>query len=182
MERGPHKQWRLLAYLTKSIEFREAVLSAWTSYAADNTKHTKDTPLLFWQASKLVLRGNILSYTVHRDKKLHKSFSELQTNLTSAYIKFKDSLTSATKEAYQSHRVVCDALLAQMELKYTFLARSKIHRFGNRSGKLLSSLLKGQHSPTIIKCLRGAVGVPTVKGGEIVAILHSFYTKLYSQT
>lgn len=68
-----------------------------------------------------------------------------------------------------------------MESKFTLLARSKFHRFGNRTGKLLPCLLEGQHTPTIIKCMRGD-GVPTTKGGEIAAILHSFYAKFYSQS
>lgn len=107
---------------------------------------------------------------------LHESYSELQTSLTSAYIKFKDSPTLSNKETYLSHKAAFDALLTQIESKYTFLAISKFHIFGNQSGKLLSNLLKGQHPPTIIKCLRGADGKPTAKGDEISAILHSFYT------
>lgn len=154
VERGPHKQWRFPSHLTHSIKFTEAVLNVWTSYETNNAERAKDSPLLFWHASKSVLRGHILTYIAHRDKKLHESFSVLQNDLTSAYLKFIDTPTLTTKESYLSHKAAFEALLTQMELKYTFLASSKFHRFGNRSGKLLSNLLKGQHPPTIIKRMR----------------------------
>lgn len=63
----------------------------------------------------------------------------------------------------------------------THASRSRFQRYGNRSGRLLSNLLKGQHPPMVIKRLRGIDGVPTAIGNEISTILHSFYTKLYTQ-
>lgn len=144
-ERGPHIQWRFPSHLASSLKFREALLIAWTCYATDNVECVEGDPMLFWQASKSVRRGNILSYTYHRNKQLHESFTSLQTSLTSAYNKYKIAPTAANKEAYQAHKIAFEALLTQLELKHTFLARSKFHRFGNRSGKLLSSLLKGHH-------------------------------------
>lgn len=70
--------------------------------------------------------------------------------------------------------------MSQIESKYTFTSNSAFHRYGNRSGRLLSRLLKGQHPTTIIKQLRNANGSTTNKGKEISFILHSFYTTLYA--
>lgn len=179
VDRGSHKQWRFPSYIAHSVKFREAVQAAWLSYSADNAEHASNSPLLFWQASKAVLRGQILSYTAHREKTLHASYATLQENLTLAYTTFKDSPSPGNRESYISHKEAFMALLSQMEAKHTFSARSTFHRFGNRSGKLLSRLLKGQHPPTIIKCLRNAGGAPTTKGTEMSAILQAFYEKLY---
>lgn len=128
----------------------------------------------------LRLSGNILFYTAHRDRTIRKSYSTLQSSLISAYVKFKDSPTPPNRESHLSQKSAFDALLTQIESKYTFISRSKFHRHGNRSGRLLSNLLKGQHPPTIIKRLRRSDGLPTAVGGEISSILHSFYTELYS--
>lgn len=179
VDRGTHKHWRFPSHLTNSVTFRNMLTSAWSSYAADNAEHSNNSPLLFWQTSKSVLRGQILSYTAHKNKHLRNSYSIVQEKLTSAYIKFKDSPTSGNKQAYLACKSTFDALLGQMEAKHTFLARSRFHRYGNRPGKILSYLLKGQHPPTIIKRLRTSTGTLTTKGEEISSILHGFYSKLY---
>lgn len=105
--------------------------------------------LLFWQASKSILRGNILSYSAHRDKTFSAAYIEQQSALTSAYLKCKDAPTPAKKEFYLSQKSTFDAMLSQAESKYPFSLR--FHRYGNPSGKLLSNLLWGQWPPTNIK-------------------------------
>lgn len=117
MERGPHRQWRFPSHLSQSVEFRAALRAAWVSYAADNVEHADNNPLMFWQASKSVLRGNILSFNAHRNKQLHNSFAEMQANLTSAYIKFKDSPSAARRETYQTCKTAFDALLSPNGVK-----------------------------------------------------------------
>lgn len=67
LDRGTHRQWRFPSHLSNSAKFWEALENSWL---ADNKHHTSTTPLLFWQAPKAVLRGNILSYTAHRDNTL----------------------------------------------------------------------------------------------------------------
>lgn len=129
--------------------------------------------------SKSVLRGQILSYTAQRDKHLRKSFAEVQGKLSEAFVKFKDAPTLENKRANLTHKATFDALLAQMESKHTFLARARFHRLGNRPGKILSRLLKGQHSPTVINCLHKSDGSPAVRGSEISAVLHAFYADFY---
>lgn len=56
IDRGPHKQW---CFLSHFVTFREMMYMAWMSYTTDNAEHTTHSPLLFWQASKSVLRGQI---------------------------------------------------------------------------------------------------------------------------
>lgn len=182
VEKGTNIQWRFPSHLANSVKFREALASAWTTYAADNAASEQSSPLLFWQASKSVLRGQILSYTSHRDKRLNASYSETQTKLTTAYCAFKASPTPTNREKYLSQKLAFDTLLSQIESKFTFIGRSKFHRHGNRSGKLLSALLKGQNPPTIIKRLRRPDGTAATGGKEISEILHAFYTKLYGHT
>lgn len=179
VDRGPHKQWRFPSYLSQSNKFREALAEAWSSFATTNAEHAKSSPLIFWQTSKAVLRGQILSFTAHRNKELNASLFDLQAALTKAYVTFKDSPSPIHRDKYLSSKVAFEALLTQMEAKYTFLARYRFHRFGNRSGKLLSRLLKGQRPPTIIKGLRDADGVLTTDGKGMSDILHKFYDKLY---
>lgn len=139
IDRGPYRQWRFPSHRSQSAKFREALTASWVAYANDNKEHATNSPLLFWQAAKPVIIGNILSPTTQRDKKMWASYTKLQLNLTSAYTKFKDHPTLANKEAYLSWKLAFEALLTQLVAKYTFASRSRFHRYGNRSGRLLWS-------------------------------------------
>lgn len=180
VDRGPHKQWRFPAHLSQSDTFRKTVVEAWASYTEVNAECAASSPLLFWQASKAVIRGHILSYTAHKHKELNASFNTLQYALTEAYVKFKESPSPTTRDQYHSSKMAFEAILTQMEAKHTFLARARFHRLGNRSGKLLSRLLKGQRPPTIIKGLRDVDGVLMKDGKSMSNVLHKFYDELYS--
>lgn len=72
-----------------------------------------------------------------------------------------------------TQKLALEALLSLEEIKYTLSSNCRFHRYGNRSVRLLSNLLRGQNLPTIIKRSRGENGIPTVKGSEI-------YTNLYT--
>lgn len=179
VERGTHRQWRFPSHLSNSVKFREMIVSSWQSYVDDNAEYSSHSPLMFWQASKAVLRGQILSYTTHRDKHIRKSFAEVQNQLSTAFVLFKDSPSLENKTSYLAHKAAFDALLAQMESKHTFHARARFHRLGNRPGKILSRLLKGQHPSSVINRLRKPDGSLAVKGGEVSAVLQTFYADLY---
>lgn len=68
-----------------------------------------------------------------------------------------------------------------MESKYTFAARARFQRYGNRSGKLLSNLLKGHHPPTIITRLKTSLGTSVTSGHDISQVLQAFYGDLYAR-
>lgn len=181
IDRGPHKQWRFPSHFSNSVKFREMVTLAWSSYAANNADYCSSSPLVFWQASKSVLRGQIISYTAHRDKHIRKSFAEVQDRLTGAFVKFKDSPTLENKRSYLALKTNFDALLTQMESKHTFNTRANFHQLGNRPGKILSRLLKGQHPPTVIKRIYRSDGTLVAKGDDISKVLQAFYADLYKR-
>lgn len=68
--RGPTNQagvrtWRFPSNLQKHPDFSKYLQSAWTEYQTINKMHI-DNPILFWEAAKAVLRGNIIYTTAHR--------------------------------------------------------------------------------------------------------------------
>lgn len=180
VDKGPYRQWRFPSHLTHSLKFREFLDNAWESYEQTNGATAESSPTLYWQTAKAVLRGDLISYCSRRDKIQKKDYLVAQVALTEAYQTYKASLTPQNRDNYLSKKLAFDTLISQMESKYTFASGSAFYRHGNRSGRLLSRLLKGQHPPTIIKQLRTANGSTTSKGSEISSILHSFYTSLYA--
>lgn len=107
--------------------------SSWVSYSNDNEEHAAANLSLFWQAAEPIIWGDILSYTTHRDKELRKSYNELQSSLTSAYVQFKDHPTHSNREQYITQKSAFDAVVSQMEAKYTFSARSRFHKKPNKA-------------------------------------------------
>lgn len=100
IDRGTHRQWRFPSHLVDSLKFREALNASWETYAIDNEEHASSSPLLFWQAAKSVIRGNIMSYTTHSDKCTRELYRSMQQDLTSAYISFKDDPSPSNRTEY----------------------------------------------------------------------------------
>lgn len=99
-DKGPYWQWRFPLRLSQSMKFRVSLDASWESYAHDNVESTKTAPILFWKASKAVLRENILSYCAH-------SYMEQQATLTSAYQKCN------TPSNEESQKSAFDTMISQ---------------------------------------------------------------------
>lgn len=123
-----------------------------------------------------------MSYSSHRDKQIRLQYRTLQQDLTTAFISFKDNPTPSHRTEYVAKKAAFDAILTHMEAKYTFAAKARFQRYGNRSGKLLSSLLRGHHPPpTIITRLKDSSSNSVTSGNAISQILHTFYKDLYAR-
>lgn len=108
--------------LSTSTKFWEILAANWENYTITNKEHASPSPILFWQAAKAVLKGDIISYTTHRHKQIRLQYQSIQQDLTRAFTNFKANPTPPNRSVYVAKKAAFDALLSHMEEKYTFAA------------------------------------------------------------
>lgn len=60
--RGKDILWRFPTYLASDEEFKSLLKGWWLEYTSTNAIHN-NSPSLYWETAKVVLRGRIMAYT-----------------------------------------------------------------------------------------------------------------------
>lgn len=98
-----------------------------------------------------------------------------------AYTKFQTSSSAVTKDQWQAAKSEYDTWLEKGESFRRSHLDAKIFRYGNKAGKLLANLAKGQRPMTQIKLLKDKQGVAHNHPSKINEILSDFYKTLYAR-
>ncbi|XP_053548919.1 cilia- and flagella-associated protein 46-like [Bombina bombina] len=169
---------RFPQYLLTSQEFQHYMEQAWDDFQTNNAQH-RSNPELFWHTAKAVLTGDILAF-LSRRKKLHtERLERLREQLADKFHLYRSSPTLVNYQKYMDTKKEYDALLAYQASQALLRTRGRYYRFGDKSGRLLASLVNLKSSTRFIAAIR-SMGTLTKDPKRIVETFASYYSDLYA--
>lgn len=112
--------------------------------------------LQVYLATKLHLRGRVISFVAAHKKKTLADYRTATEKLRNAQLTYTHNPSQANKQQWKDSKAKYDLCIARYEKMKGDYARLKYHRYENKAGKMLSLLIKGTHKPTHISNKRNA--------------------------
>ncbi|XP_053544800.1 olfactory receptor 502-like [Bombina bombina] len=171
-------RFRFPYYLVNDSKFKNHLINKFKEYLHFNSEFA-DRPEIFWGAAKAVLRGEITAYAAMISKKMKKREKEVTNSVTNAYNRYFLQNTPFLWAKYIKAKSERDAMALLVETQRELRFQAKLYRFGNKSGKLLAKLAKGDNKPPMIERVlhRGKL---LVKTEDILEAFTEYYRDLYS--
>ncbi|XP_053571620.1 chondroitin sulfate proteoglycan 5 [Bombina bombina] len=165
-------------FLASDYKFKNWLNLKFEEYSHFNHQHLNQSEL-FWETAKAVLRGEILAYSISRTKSYKLREKEVVKAVTNAYNRYLLHRSAQNWTRYAQAKKERDTFLihrtTQKELKF----QAKMYRYGNKSGKLLANLIKGDKGSSMIDTIQK--GDKTVTSSEeILGVFTEYYQELYS--
>lgn len=166
------------SHLTQNQDLSRLQHETWAEYAATNATHGTNPNLfgkqqtlyyavglshlqpLTKRESSIITMKRVIAYVRPNP---NYSMSTLPWTETSDEKPNKISTYGLTHRIHKSH----------LNLKY--------HKYGNKPGKLLAKLCKGNHTPTHILLLKDTQGTTASSSKGIIMILERYYASLYGE-
>lgn len=150
----------------------------WEHYSMDNAQHTSD-PILFWEAGKAHIRGRIISYMANHRKQQAKKFQEASVKLRRAQHSYTTIPTPHNRAQWQAAKTEFDITATRYELNKSSYRDLRYYRYGNKSGRMLSYLIKGNTKPPLIPPMKNELGQTTTSYAQVNEVFQKYYEKLY---
>lgn len=176
--RGGDFVWRFPAYMVRDDSFSELLRGWWLEYCSTNEEHMSD-PALFWNAAKAVMRGRIMAYVANHKKKTNRAYEDANRNLRAAYTSFQNCSSPQNRERWLQSKREFEVWVERREAFYRSQFDAEMHRFGNKSGKLLANLARGRRVVTHITALKSTRGTTHTNPKQINNIFQDYYRSLY---
>uniref|UniRef100_A0AAQ5XLH4 Reverse transcriptase domain-containing protein n=1 Tax=Amphiprion ocellaris TaxID=80972 RepID=A0AAQ5XLH4_AMPOC len=133
-----------------------------------------------WETLKVVLRGDIISYTSALKKEREKRLVKINNSLPVLEKKYQNSkspndYTKIMKLKYEYNGIMSDQI-SNLLLKL----RQKNFELGDKPGKLLARQLKGAQSSRAIYQIKSKAGTLITNPADINSQFSEFYRELYS--
>ena len=113
------------------------------------------SPLLLWETSKAVMRGKIISYSVHKKKKDQEKQSSLEQHLKQLQSSYAENPTEKILKNINKIKAQLDTLIDQKTQFLLLRLRQNHFEHNDKSGKFLANQLKQnkeKHTITTIHC------------------------------
>ncbi|XP_053568619.1 protocadherin Fat 4-like [Bombina bombina] len=139
----------------------------------------RDRPVIFWEAAKAVLRGEIIAYNAMRNKKLNLREQELNNAVINSYNRLLITKNSVNWAKYIRAKNDKDTFSIYRESQKDLKLQSKLYRYGNKSGKLLARLVKSDKKSSFIEKLYSG-GKLLTENEDIYKEMAEYYQELYT--
>ncbi|XP_044124861.1 vomeronasal type-2 receptor 26-like [Bufo gargarizans] len=120
-----------------------------------------------------------MGYLAGLKKKVHLQFDQASQKVRLTYLAFKQDPTEANRKKWIEERQVFEHCAKERELLRSSEFEAKLFKFGNKSGRLLANLAKGQRQPQYINSLKNSAGKIVHDPARINSILGEYYEHLY---
>lgn len=109
---------------------------------------------MLWATSKVVKRGHILSYTMHKRRKFKEHFHLLHESLLKTQMAHATHPSARTKQDYQEAKQLLKTFLQGNAHWHSKTVQHKLYRWGNKTGSLLVKVTHSHTKYTPIIALR----------------------------
>ncbi|XP_068115224.1 uncharacterized protein [Hyperolius riggenbachi] len=150
----------------------------WLDYVRNNKEHVKD-PVLFWEAGKSVMRGEISAYVSRRKKKAFDEYSQASVKARHTYNEYITSMSEPSWQKWIDAKQALDLLYNRYAMFWRSHNDWTFFKFGNKAGKLLANIARGKHKFQHITHIRNKKGQIFTDPADIAKIFHEYYQKLY---
>lgn len=149
------KIWHFPSYLAHDQVLQKIIQETWADYTDTNSEH-RNNPNLFWEARRAVSRGKIIPYASAYKKKGHQGILWGKQSL--AWGPVASCTTQIQRETWWATKSRFDSWAEAQEKMHQPILDLQYHKVGNKAGKLLTHLCKGQQVPTHIAALKDHQG------------------------
>ena len=175
----PIRQWRFNTSLLKDPDFIMFFKKQWEDFL-----HINDlpgiSPCVLWETAKVVMRGQIISYSSHKakiEKRLEKELEDKIKTLETAHAASQEEslLIELRKLRMDLNKIINQKIQFQLQR-----LRLDNWEHGNKSSKLLANLLKQNKEKCTISSIKTSNGTISQDPQEINNTFREFYQTLYS--
>lgn len=175
-ERPP---WRFNTALLSDNAFCNSISTAIDNFLVTNKSDTV-SPSTLWETLKVVIRGEIISYSSHLNKQRKIRQQQLIDSIRELDSQYS---TSPSPEIYKE-RLDCHTeynLLSTDKIEQQLLrSRGFVYEHGEKAGRLLAHQLKCQSASRLIPQIYNMSRELTVNPAEINNTFKSYYSDLYT--
>lgn len=173
--------WRLNTALLTDSHFCNLISKAIDDFMLFN-KSDSISPSTLWETLKVVVRGEIISYTISRNKERKQREQDLISSIRS--IDRQYSITP-TPELYKERialKTQYDLLSTERTERHHLWSKGHYYEHGEKAGRLLAYQLKCRSASRLIPQIRNTSQSLTTDPVEINNTFKEFYSELYTST
>jgi len=117
----------------------------------------KSSASLLWETWKVVLRGKIISYSVHKQKKEREKEVQLEDRIKELEILRANNQSESTYKEIREKNLL-NEIINKRNLFLIHRLRQETFHHSNKSGKYLASQIKRNKERTAITSIRNSAG------------------------
>ena len=172
-------RWRFNTSLLNDLDFDSYFKREWASFLEINDSPTS-SPSLLWETGKAVLRGKIISFSVHKQKKEKEQENRLTQKIKQLETLNANNPTEETRNELRKYQIHLNDIINKRTQFLIHRLRQEHFHHNNKSGKYLANQIKRNKEKATISTIKDSAGKPTNSPQEINEIFRNFYSKLYS--
>uniref|UniRef100_A0A9J8AZK4 Reverse transcriptase domain-containing protein n=1 Tax=Cyprinus carpio carpio TaxID=630221 RepID=A0A9J8AZK4_CYPCA len=171
--------WRLNTTLLSDVNFCQFISCAIDNFLLTN-KTDSISPSLLWETFKVVIRGEIISYSALRNKERKKTQEKLIESIQKIDRQYAKAPTAELYREKLSLKTKYDLLSTEKTERDLVFARARFYEHGDKTGRILAQQLKSKSASRLIPKIRKTSQEITVDPQEINSVFHKYYSDLYS--
>ncbi len=171
--------WRLNCTLLNDDDFCQTISKAIDDFLITN-KSNLISPSLLWETLKVVVRGEIISYSARLNKLKKQKQEQLMGSITELDRKLSISPSLELDKERQNLQMEYNLLSTQETEKLLLRSRGFLYEHGEKAGRHLSRQIKNKSVSQQIKQIRTPSGELTVIPSVINETFKTFYSELYT--
>lgn len=171
--------WRLNTTLISDTSFCEFISSAIDRFLLFN-KTDFVSPSLLWETFKVVIRGEIISYSASRNKVKKQAREKLIESIQKTDHQYAIAPTPELHREKLSLKARYDLLSMEKIERDLVFARARVYEYGEKAGRLLAQQLKIKSASQLIPRIKKTCQEITSDPQEINSIFQKFYSDLYT--
>ncbi|CAH2300895.1 Hypothetical predicted protein [Pelobates cultripes] len=147
-------------------------------FLANETEDT--TPLLCWEAHKVVLQGHFIAHCSARKKAHNQTITDLNKDIAELEYRHKQTLDPSTYRDLLLKRTQLTGHLNRAIQRSFQQFQHMVYEHGNKCGRLLATLLKKPRNHLYIPKIQNAAGRMCHLPDQISAAFTQYYEDLYN--
>lgn len=172
-------RWRFNTSLLQDPVFDSYLKKEWASFLEINDS-PKSSASLLWETGKAVLRGKIISFSVHKKKKEKEKEAQLEGKIKELETINANTPSEATHKELRKQKSLLNEIINKRTQFLIHRLRHETFHHSNKSGKYLANQIKRNKEKTTITTIKDSAGKPTNSPQEINRIFQNYYSNLYS--
>lgn len=178
---APHNTWRLNTALLADDHFCKRISGAIDEFLSFNRTDCI-SPSTLWETLKVVIRGEIISYSTSRNKERKKKEQELISAIKKIDNQYAASPTPELNKIRIELKTQYDLLSLEKTEKHLLWSKGHYYEHGDKAGRLLAYQLKCRAASRLIPQIRKSSQVLSVDPQEINNTFKEYYSHLYTST
>ena len=172
-------RWRFNTSLLDDPDFDSYHKREWASFLEINDS-PESSPTLIWETGKAVLRGRIISFSVHKKKKEKEQEVRLEQKIKELETLNANNPAEETLNELRKHQLELNEIINKRTKFLVYRLKQENFHHSNKSGKFLANQIKRNMEKATISTIKDSAGKPINSPQEINNIFRNFYSKLYS--